>query len=164
MRLLCSSALLALWLPLGCSSDDGDDATSGGSSGKGGGDSAGGEPSTSDGGGGNATSLPACGENDVAVSDCDTAGDLCASAERCCRCVDFPSAPSCGNLWDCARPELNTEDCPENPPTAGTACASINLSCQYCLEDGPHYLFCGRVDVGSDEGEWNEGDGLSCNE
>ncbi|HVJ17639.1 MAG TPA: hypothetical protein VM686_19595, partial [Polyangiaceae bacterium] len=82
LRLLCGSALLALWLPLGCSSDDGDDATSGGSSGTGGGDSAGGEPSTSDGGGGNAASLPVCGENDVAVSDCDTAGDVCASADR----------------------------------------------------------------------------------
>jgi hypothetical protein len=76
---------------------------------------------------------------------CDTTGVTCesASVDLCCRCLEFPAAPSCGLLWGCVAPADNSDNCPSAAPDLGSACDMPRLTCGYCGDAGPQLLRCG---------------------
>ncbi len=101
----------------------------------------------------------------VLGNKCDGAGQVCASAESCCNCVGFASAPSCGFLWSCAVPKRNSVDCPATPPAMRTACSTARLGCQYCGANGPSFWQCSKTTADlSAPLEWFEVAGISCYE
>ena len=95
---------------------------------------------------------------------CDGAGQMCASAETCCHCIRFPSAPSCGSLWNCAVPKKNTSDCPSTPPSGQTACSTARVNCEYCGANGPSFWQCVKTSDPSVPLMWLELAGLGCYE
>lgn len=103
--------------------------------------------------------IPDCASADPIMTACDEVGALCSTAVGCCKCVSFEAA-SCEDSWDCANPTLNGEGCPEAMPTLESPCETeINLSCQYCADDGPRFVSCRTASL-----IWTEASGLSCDE
>jgi hypothetical protein len=100
-----------------------------------------------------------CEPGTSSTGTCQTLASVCTSTDSCCKCIDFPQAPSCGLQWSCALPNDNSPDCPTDAPSEGSGCTALKITCQYCTTRGPRHMRCSGADA---SGAWSEVAGLSC--
>lgn len=110
---------------------------------------------------GNAGARATCPAATKSGNECSAVDSVCASAEACCDCIDFPGG-GCGHLWSCAVPKNNAVDCPATAPALGSACPTLKLSCQYCGANGPELRTCSNAPDRSAPPEWSEFMGIQC--